>query len=228
MRAEGASGQISAPPPACRTVALDLIEPHVVRGEKIGAGLHALGDGAGAVVLGQLDDAPAYCLLQPVIRAAVDVLLVDLQFGERETPQLQQRRPFRADIVDGDRDIVQAQTSRGIHRPTSGCVDHLAAVDFDQESGECGVGGHGAAQSRTAARIAEERYRQVDRKIDRTLALQQIAPVLDGAADHEFGQRAKMRILVVGNEIGRRHHAPRGMPHPDQRLRAARRPACGC
>ena len=59
-------------------VALDQIETHVVRGEKIGAGLNALGDGAGAVVVGQLDDAAAYRLLQPVVGAAVDELLVDL------------------------------------------------------------------------------------------------------------------------------------------------------
>ena len=90
-------------------MALDQVEPHVVSGKKIGAGLHALGDGAGAVVPGQFDDAPAYRLLQPVVRAAVDVLRVDLQFGEREAPKFQKGRPFRADIVDSDRDVVQAQ-----------------------------------------------------------------------------------------------------------------------
>ena len=36
-----------------------------------------------------------------------------------------------------------------------------------------------------------------------------------------------MRILVVGNEIGRRDHAPGGMPHPDQRLRSARHQRAG-
>ena len=111
-------------------VALDLIEPHVVSGEKIGPGLDALGDGAGAVVPGQFDDAPAYRLLQPVVRAAVDVLLVDLQLDEREAPEFQQRRPFRADIVDGDRDIVQAQASCGVHRQIR-MVDYFTAVDFD-------------------------------------------------------------------------------------------------
>ena len=90
-------------------VALDEIEPHLVRGQEIGAGLDPLRDGAGAVVPRQLDDAPAYRLLQPVVRTAADILPVDLEFGEWKTPKLQQGRPLRADIVDGERDIVQAR-----------------------------------------------------------------------------------------------------------------------
>ena len=111
-------------------MALDQVEPHVVSGKKVGAGLHALGDGAGAVVPRQFDNAPAYRLFQPVVRTAVDILLVDLEFGEREAPKLQKLGPLRADIVDGQRDIVQAQTSCGVHREVR-MLDHLAAVDFD-------------------------------------------------------------------------------------------------
>ena len=125
-------------------MALDQVEPHVVSGKKIGAGLHALRDGAGAIVPGQLDDAPAYRLLQSVVRTAVDILLVDLEFGEREAPKLQKGGSLRADIVDGKRDTLQAQTSRGVHRKVRP-ADHLAAVDFDQEPAKGGVGRHGAA-----------------------------------------------------------------------------------
>ena len=68
-------------------IALDQVETHVVRGEKIGAGLDALRNGARAVVVGQLDDPAAYRLFQPVIRAAVDELMVDLQLDERKASE---------------------------------------------------------------------------------------------------------------------------------------------
>ena len=58
-----------------------------MRGEKIGAGLDALGDGPRTMVLRQLDDVAAYRLLQPVIRAAGDKLMIDFQLDERKVPE---------------------------------------------------------------------------------------------------------------------------------------------
>ena len=130
-------------------MALYQIEPHLVRGKKIGAGLHALGDGVSAVVPRQLDDAPAYRLLQPVVGTAVDILLVDLEFGEREAPKLQQGRPFRADIVDGKRDIVQSQTLR--RPPRVPDARSPRCCRFDQKPAEGGCAGMARHRSRTAA-----------------------------------------------------------------------------
>src|SRR6185437_7463504 len=72
----------------------------------------ALGDRACAEAVGELDDATAGGLLQPVVGAAVDVGAVYLQFGEGEVVELHEQRPFLAEVVDRDRDVVQLQLPR--------------------------------------------------------------------------------------------------------------------
>ena len=89
-------------------VALDLIEIHLVRGEEICARLDSLRNNLRTGVVCELDDTPAHRLLQALIRATGDVLMVNLQLDERKIRQSQQGGPIRADIVDRDADIVQA------------------------------------------------------------------------------------------------------------------------
>ncbi|GCC47558.1 hypothetical protein chiPu_0031740, partial [Chiloscyllium punctatum] len=201
-------------------VALDLIEIHLVRGEKIRARLDPLGDGLRAGIVGELDDAPAHRLLQALIGAAGDVLMIDLELDERKVRQSQQGRPVGADIVDRDADIVQANAPCDLDRKVE-IVDHLGAVDLDQQAGESRMVRNPVAELAHRMVVREKRDRQIDREIDRPDLFDEIAPVLDRALDHELGQCMKMRIAFVGDEVGRRHDAPCGMAHPDQCLGSA-------
>ena len=83
------------------------------------------------MVLGQFDDSAAHRRFQPVIRAAGDELMIDLQLDERKAPKPHQGRPLRADIVDHDRDIMKAHLSCDIDHEIQ-IADYLGAVDFDQ------------------------------------------------------------------------------------------------
>ena len=138
--------------------------------------------------------------------------------------EIHQRRPVRADIVDRERDVVEAHFLRD-HRQV-GFRDRFLLLISIISPPNAGWAGMPRQRSRTAVGLPEVRYGQVDRKIDRALPLQEVAPVLDGAFDHEFREAAKMRVVVFGNEIGRWDHAPGRMPHPDQRFRTAGS-ACG-
>ena len=116
-------------------VTLDLIEIHLMCGKKVRARLDPLRNYLRAGVVCELDDTPAHRLLEALIRATGDVLMVDLQLDERKVRQSQQGWPLRADIVDRDADIVQANAPGDIDRQVE-IVDHLGAVDLDQQAGE--------------------------------------------------------------------------------------------
>jgi hypothetical protein len=62
--------------------ALHRIKAHLTHGEIIGSGLNALSYGASAKAIGKLEDLAAVRLLQPIVSAAVDELLIDLDLDE--------------------------------------------------------------------------------------------------------------------------------------------------
>ena len=177
-------------------------------GEKIGTGLDALGDRPRTMVLRQLDDLATHGLFQPIIRAAGRELMIDLQFDERKVPKSHQVRPLRADIVDYDRNIMQADLFCDI--------DHEIQIP---RSRRCCRSGQQAGKRRMLRQrtvqiadplpVGQKRNGHVDREIDRPLLLKQVVPILDSAANHEFGEAAKMRIVVVVDEIGGGNHYPR-------------------
>ena len=147
MQQGARAGKFLDPHRLAEQVALHQIETQAVRGDKIGAGFDALGDRARAMVLGQLDDLAAHRLFQPVIRAAGDKLMIDLQLDERKVPKPHQRRPLGADIVDHDRNIMKADLPCDIDHEIQ-IVDDLGAVDLDQQAAERRMVGHARGTDR--------------------------------------------------------------------------------
>ena len=94
-------------------ISLDQVETHFTRHEKIGAGFHALGHSAGADSIGQIENTAAHRLLQPVVGAAGDESSIDFDFDKGEIVEVQERRPVRTEIIDGDADIVQLKLAGG-------------------------------------------------------------------------------------------------------------------
>src|SRR6185312_8475816 len=92
--------------------ALDHVEADRARGYEFGARLDAFGHRTRAEPVGELDDAAAGRLPQPVVAQSADEGAVDLDLDEGELVELHQQRPFRADIVDRHRDVVQLQPAR--------------------------------------------------------------------------------------------------------------------
>src|SRR5271170_859742 len=86
---------------------LYLVEAHLAHGEKIRLGFDPLGDGARAIAVGEVENAVAHRLLQAIGRAAGDELSVDLDLGEGKVVEPGELGPFRAEIVDGDGDVVE-------------------------------------------------------------------------------------------------------------------------
>ena len=58
--------------------------------------------------MGEVHDAAAHRLLQPISAAAGHELPVDLDFDEGELAQSAQREPFGTEIIDRDGDLVVA------------------------------------------------------------------------------------------------------------------------
>src|ERR1700680_2314601 len=96
---QGRASEFLEPHRLAEQIALDQVETHLVRRDKIGAGLDSLGNDPGAVPLGEFDDVTAYRLFQPVVGAAGDELPIDLEFDEREGVEPHQRRPVGTNIV---------------------------------------------------------------------------------------------------------------------------------
>src|SRR5260370_12714043 len=90
---QGGAREFLEPHRLAEQIALVQVETHLVRRDKIGAGLDSLGNDPGAVPLGKFDDLTAYGLFQPVVCAARDELTIDLEFDEREAVEPHQRRP---------------------------------------------------------------------------------------------------------------------------------------
>ena len=90
----------------CEQEALDHIEAHLAHREKVGFGLDTFGDRARTAITGEFENSVAYHLLQPIVGAPVHELSIDLQLGEGKVDVFQQRRPFVAEVVDRNADVV--------------------------------------------------------------------------------------------------------------------------
>jgi hypothetical protein len=80
--------------------ALHQIKTHLTHGLVPGPSLHAPSDGAGAEAIGKIKDFATCRLFQPVFDAAGDEFPFDLDFYEGKIIEANQRRLFRANIVN--------------------------------------------------------------------------------------------------------------------------------
>src|SRR5271154_1819450 len=91
--------------------ALHQIKTHLTHGLVPGPSLHAPSDGAGAEAIGKIKDFATCRLFQPVFDAAGDEFPFDLDFYEGKIIKANQRRPFRANIVNCYADIAEPKPS---------------------------------------------------------------------------------------------------------------------
>src|SRR6266545_5031215 len=116
--------------------ALYQLEAHLAHRNKVGACLHALGDGACAKAVSEVEDSAANRLFKPIVRAASDECLIDFDLDERKVVKSDERRPFRPEIVDRDGDIVKPKLPGDIFHKLQ-VTNDIGPVDLDdQPSGE--------------------------------------------------------------------------------------------
>jgi hypothetical protein len=121
--------------------ALRQIETQLPHGEKICPGLDALGDSARAIAIGEVKDAAADRLLQPVLRAAGDEFPINLDLNEGKVAKPGEREPLGPEIVDRNSDLVRAKLL-GDFLGHVQVANDFGAIDFDDgafESGTIGV-----------------------------------------------------------------------------------------
>jgi len=90
--------------PSWASGALHQIEAKLTGGEKVGPALHAIGDGACAHGIGEIDDPSAGCLFAAIAVTAGKELSSDLELDEGKIVKSHKRRPFRSETADRDGD----------------------------------------------------------------------------------------------------------------------------
>ena len=118
--------------------ALRQIETHLTHGEKICPGLNALGDSARAIAIGEVKDAAADRLLQPVLCTAGDQFPVYLDLDEGKVAKSGEREPLGSESVDRNGDFVRAKLPCDLFGLVEVAND-FGAVDFDDEAFESGI-----------------------------------------------------------------------------------------
>src|SRR5262249_42886282 len=114
---------------------LSLAEAHLAHGEEFGLGFDAFRDGAGAIAVGEIENAMAHRLFQAVDGATGDEFPVDLDLGEGKVGESGEQGPFRPEVVDRDGDVVKSQPPREVLRKFEMAND-LEAVDLDGQPAE--------------------------------------------------------------------------------------------
>ena len=71
--------------------------------------------------------------------------------------------------------------------------------------------------------MLEESDRQIDRHLDVTVLISEIAPIIDHLADHKLRKRAQVGIAVIRNEICWRDDPPSWVTDANERLGAAQK-----
>src|SRR6266404_4372261 len=78
-----------------------------------------------------------------------------------------------------------------------------------------------ATQFRERFWVAKERNRKIKGDLDMSVLLHEGVPILGGLADDELGQREKMRIAVIRDEVRWRNDSPGWMMDSDKGLGTA-------
>ena len=141
--------------------ALRQIETHLTHGEKIRPGLNALGDSARPITIGEVKDAAADRLLQPVLRTAGDEFPVDLDLDEGKIAKPGEREPLGSEIVDRNGDFVRAKLPCDLLGQVE-VANNFGAVDFDDETFEGGIIRQMLAEPADRVGFLKERNGQVD------------------------------------------------------------------
>src|SRR5499427_9805014 len=118
--------------------ALHQIEAKLTGGQKVGPALHAIGDGACAHGIGEIDDPSAGPLFATIAVTTGEELSSDLELDEGKIVKSHKRRPFGSKIADRDSDrAVPKQPGALLHQ--SQVADDVGGVDLDDESLESQV-----------------------------------------------------------------------------------------
>ena len=143
---------------------MDHVKIHFAHGEKVGAGLHTLGDRAAAKAVGDVEDLPACGSLQAIVGATGNELTVDLDLDKREIVQPDKRETLRTEIIDRNGDVAEPDLScNGSCQVQIG--NEIRGTDFNDKPVKCGVIWDPAAKIDDRIRIAEKIERQIDRDL---------------------------------------------------------------
>ncbi len=160
--------------------------------------------------MGELHDAPAYRLLQALIGAAGDVLMVDLELDERESSAVRSRDGQLAPTLSIEMPMLCSAT-----RPATSTA-RLQIVDSPRCRRPRSAGRRKPAWSgirRQSPRTSRSSARnEIGRLIDRLIGpicFSEIAPVLDRAHRSRTRTAHENAGRHHRDEVGRRHHAPR-------------------
>ena len=102
-------------------------------------------------------------------------------------------------------------------------TNDLSAVDFDDQPFKSRVIRQLSAKVLHRYRILQKSDWQVDRDFDAVVPGNEVAPIIDRAADDKIRERTEVRIAVARYEIRRRNDPPSRMSDADERLGAAQR-----
>src|SRR5262249_44176788 len=145
--------------------ALHQIAAELTGGEKVGPALHAIGDGACAHGICEIDDPSAGPLFAAVAVTAGEELSSDLELDEGKIVKSHKRRPFHSEIADRDGDgAVPKQPGDLLHQ--SQVADDVGRVDLDDEPLESRVIRYASVQMFDQFGIAKEGDWQLDRDLD--------------------------------------------------------------
>jgi hypothetical protein len=197
--------------------ALDQIEAHLAHCEKIRPRLNPLSDTTCAIAIGESEDSSAHRPFQSIVRTTGYELSIYFDLRKGKVIETDERWSFCPQIVDCDRDIMEAQLSGDLFQQLNVWND-ICAVDLDDESSESWMIGYLPAKTLHRVRILKKCDWKVDCDLHGTLLGDEIAPIINCLRNDKLRQLSEVGITIIWYEICRWHDSPGRMTKANEPL----------